>query len=76
MEVGEKVGLALDAAKYYKTQMEAVGVVDVVEEVHKWPVNQWPKNRQLKEIGMCNVSSLLLDFIVSLKSYMLKDITG
>ena len=38
-------------AKSYKRLMEEVGFVDVVEVVHKWPTNTWPKDPEYKEIG-------------------------
>jgi hypothetical protein len=32
--------------------MEEVGFVDVVEQRFKWPLNTWPKDPKLKELGM------------------------
>lgn len=32
--------------------MEDVGFVDVVEKRLKWPLNTWPKDPKLKELGM------------------------
>ena len=35
----------------YKKWFEEVGFVDVQELFFKIPINAWPKNKQLKEIG-------------------------
>ena len=43
----------------YKTAMEEQGFVDVVEVVHKWPINTWPKDIELKELGMWNMENFL-----------------
>jgi hypothetical protein len=32
--------------------MESVGFVDVVETRLKWPLNTWPRDKKLKELGM------------------------
>ena len=32
--------------------MEKVGFVDVTEKRFKWPLNTWPKDPKLKELGM------------------------
>jgi hypothetical protein len=45
-----------DSAKKYKVQLEEAGFVDVVEKVYKWPMNGWPKDARLKEMGLWNVS--------------------
>jgi hypothetical protein len=31
--------------------MEEAGFVDVVEVIYKWPMNRWPANKKMKEIG-------------------------
>ena len=41
----------LNVARKYKQLMEDAGFVDVVEVVHKWPTNSWPKDPEYKEIG-------------------------
>lgn len=45
--------------KEYKRLMEDAGFLDVVEVVHKWPTNQWPKDPDMKELGMWNLENLL-----------------
>jgi hypothetical protein len=32
--------------------MEAVGFINVVEKQHKLPTGTWPKDPQMKELGM------------------------
>ena len=43
----------------YKTLMAEAGFVDIDEVVHKWPLNRWPKDPELKEIGMWNMHNIL-----------------
>lgn len=39
--------------------MERAGFVDVVERRYKWPLNEWPVDPQLKQIGRLNKVRLL-----------------
>ena len=54
-----KLGHVAESAISYKQQMEEAGFVDVVEVVHKWPSNTWPKDPEHKEIGMWNYMNIL-----------------
>ena len=57
-----KLGRPANSAELYKSQLEAVGFVDVTETKYIWPSNRWPKDRKLKELGMLyilTVDSLL-----------------
>lgn len=53
LEGSLKLGVALDTALSTKKFMEDVGFVDVVEVIYKWPMNRWPANKEMKEIGKC-----------------------
>ena len=46
------LGVPMDTAVMTKKVMEEVGFVDVVEVVYKWPINLWPADKKMKEIGM------------------------
>ena len=46
-------------AEKYKRMMEDAGFVDVVEVLHKWPTNSWPKNPKMKELGMWKMENFL-----------------
>jgi hypothetical protein len=46
-----KIGRGSDTAMHYKEQMIASGFDNVVQVVYKWPTNQWPKNKKMKELG-------------------------
>ncbi|RDW71500.1 hypothetical protein BP6252_08063 [Coleophoma cylindrospora] len=46
------VGRTWADPRNYKSIMESVGFVDVTETRLKWPLNTWPKDPKLKELGM------------------------
>ncbi|PVH73172.1 hypothetical protein DL98DRAFT_608450 [Cadophora sp. DSE1049] len=46
-----QMGLAVNSARSYKRQLIAVGFEDVQELVYNWPMNRWPKNPRMKELG-------------------------
>ena len=54
-----KLGYDANSAKSYKRLMEEAGFVDVVEVLHKWPSNTWPKDPEHKEIGMWEYTNIL-----------------
>lgn len=45
------LGRSINSAEKYKAQMIAAGFVDVTEVRFKWPSNQWPRDKKLKEMG-------------------------
>ncbi|KAE9367287.1 S-adenosyl-L-methionine-dependent methyltransferase [Stipitochalara longipes BDJ] len=52
MEGAEKVGRSLNSAAKYKAQLEEAGFQNVVEKIFRWPQNRWPKDPEMKELGM------------------------
>lgn len=59
-EAMDKMGRPLKGTvQGYKKLMEETGFVDIVEVVHKWPTNRWPKDPALKELGMWNMENSL-----------------
>jgi hypothetical protein len=52
LEGSARVGRRWADPRNYKTIMEQIGFVDVVETRLKWPLNTWPRDRKLKELGM------------------------
>ena len=48
-----KLEIPLDSVKSVKKIMEDIGYVDVVETVYQWPLNRWPADKEMKEIGQC-----------------------
>jgi hypothetical protein len=50
-KLSEILGRPLNSALKYKDQMIAAGYENVQEVLYKWPSNQWPKDRKVKEIG-------------------------
>lgn len=59
VEAFDKMGRPATAVKSYKRMMEEAGFVDVVEIVHKWPTNTWPKDPEHKEIGAWQLTNNL-----------------
>ncbi|KAL9078196.1 MAG: hypothetical protein Q9157_002884 [Trypethelium eluteriae] len=59
----EKAGRKMrDQSKDHKRLLEEAGYVDVQEKVYKWPINSWPKDKQMKQFGVWtreNTSAIL-----------------
>ena len=51
LEATQKAGSPMDSAKLYKSQLEMAGFCNVVEVHYKWPHNNWPSNKKMKELG-------------------------
>ena len=51
LEASIKLGVPLNSALTVKKIMEETGFVDVVEVIYKWPMNKWPADKKMKEIG-------------------------
>jgi len=52
LEASRKLGVPLDSAVTVKQVMEGAGYVDVTEVIYKWPMNRWPADKKMKEIGL------------------------
>jgi SAM-dependent methyltransferase len=52
LEASIKLGRPVNSATKYKAQFEAAGFVEVVQTKFKWPLNQWPKGKKEKEVGI------------------------
>jgi hypothetical protein len=52
LEGSSKLGRTWADPKQYKRIMEEVGFVNVEERRLKWPLNMWPRDKKLKELGM------------------------
>ena len=50
-EAATKMGSALDSGLYYKNQLIQAGFTNVVEKPYKWPMNTWPREKKMKELG-------------------------
>jgi hypothetical protein len=42
----------MNASGRHKERMIAAGFEDVKEELFKWPVGTWPKDKKMKELGL------------------------
>jgi len=54
IKCGEKVGKSFRIWKEAKGYMERAGFVDVTEVYYKWPINGWPTDPRMREIGRWN----------------------
>lgn len=59
MNAAAMIGTSLDKPWHYRQWMEEAGFVNVKEHVVPLPINQWPKDRKLKELGMWEMTNLL-----------------
>ena len=51
VEASKISGRPIDLAPYYKSYLEKAGFVDIAEKRQKWPLNDWAKDPNLKELG-------------------------
>lgn len=61
VEGAAKLGLVLNSAVLYKAQLSAAGFEDVREFVYYWPMNRWPRDPRMKELGVWTVCYLLIE---------------
>ncbi|KAF2253092.1 S-adenosyl-L-methionine-dependent methyltransferase [Trematosphaeria pertusa] len=54
IEMGQKFGKSFTIWNEAKERMEKAGFVDVTEITYKWPMNGWPEDKKLKNIGRWN----------------------
>ena len=59
MKAAALIGTALDKPWRYRQWMEEAGFVNVKEYIVPLPLNQWPKDPTLKELGMWEMTNLL-----------------
>ncbi|KXH55576.1 methyltransferase domain-containing protein [Colletotrichum salicis] len=50
-EAGERCGRSIESPSKYTSAIEEAGFVDIVNKHYVWPLNSWPKDENLKEIG-------------------------
>ncbi|OBT60106.1 hypothetical protein VE03_10330 [Pseudogymnoascus sp. 23342-1-I1] len=54
-----KTGRDIDAASQHKERLEKAGFVDVTVIEFKWPINTWPGDSDMKNIGMWSKENTL-----------------
>ncbi|RDW62388.1 hypothetical protein BP6252_11821 [Coleophoma cylindrospora] len=52
LEASEKTGRPWNTVQYWNSWLREIGFEDVREEVFLWPINTWPRDKGLKELGM------------------------
>jgi hypothetical protein len=68
LEGSLKLGVGLDVALKTKQFMEEAGFIDVNQVIYKWPLNRWPANKAMKEIGILSLTLLVIFEIWQLAS--------
>ncbi|TQN70523.1 Secondary metabolism regulator LAE1 [Colletotrichum shisoi] len=51
IEATDKMGCSINVAASFKQMLEDAGFVDVEEKKKIWPINPWPKDNKLRELG-------------------------
>lgn len=51
LEGTKMINRPFDTTFRYKEMLEAAGFKNVTQIVYKWPINRWPKDPKLKELG-------------------------
>ncbi|KAN0089788.1 S-adenosyl-L-methionine-dependent methyltransferase [Hyaloscypha variabilis] len=71
VEASKKLGAPMDIASSCKETMISVGFEDVTEAIFKWPINKWPADKKMKEIGLwsyenitCNLTGINLQLFI------------
>jgi len=59
MEAAVKGGRPFIDPTKNKAMLEEIGFVDVHETLHKWPLNTWPKDEKLKELGAWTFQNIM-----------------
>lgn len=67
----EKMGRDTTWAAEYKTWMQDTGFVNVEQLNYKMPINTWPKDKALKELGKWN----LINMVEGLEGYTVRPFT-
>jgi hypothetical protein len=52
LDASIKLSIPLNSVKGVKKIMEDAGYVDIAEKEYKWPLNKWPAEKKMKEIGI------------------------
>lgn len=58
-EACNKIGKDPGWPEKYTVAMTEIGFQNVTERIFKWPVNSWPKDKHMKEIGEWNLVNML-----------------
>ncbi|KAJ5000016.1 Secondary metabolism regulator laeA [Colletotrichum sp. SAR 10_66] len=57
-EAGNAIGRSIESPSKHVDAIHAAGFVDVTVKRFAWPLNSWPKEKRLKEIGMLHYVNL------------------
>jgi len=51
LEASTKLGVPMDCGLHHEQRLKDAGFVNVVRKDFIWPINSWPKDPKMKEIG-------------------------
>ncbi|KAJ0290140.1 hypothetical protein CBS470a_004025 [Colletotrichum nupharicola] len=57
-EAGDVIGRSIESPSKHVDAIRTAGFVDVTVKRFAWPLNSWPKEKKLKEIGMLHYVNL------------------
>lgn len=57
-KAGNAIGRSIESPSKHVDAIHAAGFVDVTVKRFAWPLNSWPKEKKLKEIGMLHYVNL------------------
>jgi hypothetical protein len=59
MNAAECIDTSLERPWEYRQWMEEAGIVNVKEYVYRFPINAWPKDPKLKDLGLWEMANML-----------------
>lgn len=58
-EAMTRFGRPMDSALKYEEQLNAAGFKNIVKVEYRWPINTWPEDPKLKELGTSSFHCLI-----------------
>lgn len=58
LEASIKIGMPMNSSLYHKQRLIDAGFVNIVEKNFKWPMNSWPKDPKMKDLGAWGLEAI------------------
>ena len=52
--------MPMNSSLYHKQRLIDAGFVNIVEKNFKWPMNSWPKDPKMKDLGKSDLNALII----------------